>query len=558
MTMLDIAAPLAGQARSRVAGPLLITGICLAALTEAIAGTVLSLGRADIVGDTYATPDEFAWLEVSYTAFKFSGFLAASLAIERIGAHRVMIGSTLIMGAACAVAAFSVRLDLLIALRALQGVSGGVLLVTGQAILFMSFPRRQQPLVQAAFATAAVVAAATMAPALQGWVIDRQSWTWIFLGVVPVALAAISLLVLADCPGAAQSARRPLDVPGFLLISTTLLCFSYVLSQGARWAWFDAPHITHLTVIGTLAFAAFLVQQVKAKGQGLLDTTLFRSQDFTFAFVVSFVAGAALFGSAFLILTFAILILSFTPTAAGQLLLPSSAVFIAALLLAAILMQWRRVPPIATVPFGILWIMIAMWMLSRASGDSGASDMMPAMLLRGLGLGCLFLSITLIAFSTLPESVLAAGIGLFNAGRQMGGLIGVAALQTLIDHNVATNIAVLGANITGSTPSVADRLATTAALLMAKGMDAVAANKAAANLLGKAVAGQSLVIAFDTAFIAIALLFVAAAPLVIAIKLALARQAKKRSSSETLSAASRSTHDEDRTDARQPPKGRDP
>lgn len=93
-------------------------------------------------------------------------------------------------------------------------------------------------------------------------------------------------------------------------------------------------------------------------------------------------------------------------------------------------------------------IMVAMWMLSGSTSESGADDMMAAILLRGFGLGFLFLSITLIAFSNLDSRNLASGIGLFNTGRQLGGLAGVAALQTLIDHNVAGNVAVLGANVT--------------------------------------------------------------------------------------------------------------
>jgi len=526
MTTTPVPAHPAVAKGSFFAGVLLIAGICLAALTEAIAGTILSLGRADIIGDTHATADEFAWLEVSYTTLKLSGFLAASWAMDRFGPRTLMIVSTLTMGASCALAVVTTRLDLLVALRALQGFSGGILLVTGQTILFLSFTRNRQPLVQAAFAMAAVVAAATIAPTMQGWLLDRQSWTWIFFGVVPVALASVSLLVLAGREIPTPPVRRKADLLGFVLLSVALFCATYVLGQGSRWDWFEAPHIAWLTAIGALVLALFLVQQIASKGRGLLDRTLFSSQDFTFAFIVSFVAGAALFGSGFLILGFAASVLGFTPTEAGLLLLPSSAVFVAALLLAALVMQYRRVPPIATVPFGILAIMLAMWMLSRTNGQSGAGDMMPAILIRGLGLGCLFLSITLVAFNSLPDRALAAGIGLFNTGRQVGGLLGVAGLQTLIDHDVAANVAVLNANITGGIPAVADRLTTTTALLVARGLDAVAAGKAAASLLGKAIASQSTVIAFDTGFFSVALFFVVAAPVVIAVKFVLARLAK--------------------------------
>lgn len=509
-------------------GALLVAGIVLAALTEAVAGTVLSLGRGDIIGDTSATPDEFAWLDVGYTVMKFIGFMVAPWLMGRISPRNVIVGSTLAMGIACGMAAITARLDLLVALRFIQGFSGGTLLVAGQAIIFLAYPRSHQPILQALFAMGSVVAPATLAPALQGWLLDSQSWTWIFFGIVPVALTAAGLLLLADGPIPARTAHRPFDWIGVALISIALFCLTYVFSQGSRWDWFEEPRILSLTAIGAAALLAFLGQQVMARGRGVLDFSLFKSDDFSFAFMVSFVAGAALFGSAFLIPSFAVSVLGFTPTDAGQLLLPSGALFIGALLVAAFLMQVRRVPPVATVPFGILMIMAAMWMLSGSTSESGLDDMMAAILLRGFGLGFLFLSITLIAFTNLDPRNLASGIGLFNTGRQLGGLMGVAGLQTLINHDVASNIVALGASVTAGTPAVSERLATTTAMLVGRGMDAVAASRAAASLLGRTVAGQSTVIAFDTSFSAVALLFVVAAPVLVSIKIGLSLRAKSR------------------------------
>jgi DHA2 family multidrug resistance protein len=271
----------------------------------------------------------------------------------------------------------------------------------------------------------------------------------------------------------------------------------------------------------------FLAQQILIRGTGLLNFALFASKDFSFAFIVSFVAGAALFGSAFLIPAFAVSVLSFTPTDAGLLLLPSGGLFVGSLLIAAYVMQAHRAPPIATVPFGIVIVMMAMWMLSSSTSESGADDMMQAILLRGVGLGFLFLSITLIAFSDLSPPNLGAGIGLFNTGRQLGGLLGVAALQTLINHQVASNSVVLGTYVVAGNPTVIARLKTTTTMLSSKGLDAVDASHAAMTLLVRAVVRQSTVIAFDTAFIAIALLFVVAAPAVIAVKVGLSRHRTK-------------------------------
>jgi MFS transporter, DHA2 family, multidrug resistance protein len=519
------------SAPTRVRSPaatLLVAGIVLAALTEAIAGTVLSLGRADMIGDTHATPDEFAWLDTAYTALKFAGFMAAAPLLDRIGPRGLVIAATLCMGAACALAAGTDHLDLLVALRAVQGFSGGVLLVAGQALIFLALPRRQQPILQAVFAMGAVVTPATIAPALQGWLIDSLSWAWIFFTVVPLALAAAGLLLAADHLVPTATSRRPVDWFGLSLVTAALFCLTYVFGQGSRWDWFEEPRIVWLTVAGTAALLAFVGQQMLAGDRRLVAAGLFLSDDFCFAFAVSFVAGAALFGSAYLIPAFAVSVLSFTPTDAGQLLLPSSGLFLASLLLAAWLMQARHVPPIATVPFGIVLIMLAMWMLSGSTGESGMDDMMSAILLRGLGLGFLFLSITLVAFTRLEDRNLATGIGLFNAGRQLGGLMGVAALQTMITDNVAGNLAVLAANVTSGDPAVTERLGATAALLAAHGLDAASAARVAAGLLGKSVAGQSAVIAFDTAFLAVSLLFVIAAPILVTIKIGLARHASAR------------------------------
>ena len=354
-------------------GALLVAGIVLATLTEAIASTVLSLGRNDIIGDTHATPDEFAWLDIGYTALKLIGFMTAPWLMTRINPRSLIIGSTLVMGTACGIAAITYSAGPADRTPHHTGLLRRHLACrAGRRSFFSPIRDPASRSFKPCLRWDRSSLPATIAPALQGWLIDSQSWTWIFFSVVPVALAAVGLLLIADGPRPVATVRRPFDWIGFSLISVAFFCFTYVFNQGSRWRWFEEPRILWLTVIGAAALLAFLGQQVIAKGQGLLDFTLFRSEDFSFAFIVSFVAGAALFGSAFLIPSFAVSVLAFTPTDAGLLLLPSGALFVGALLIAAFLMQVRRVPPVATVPFGILMIMVAMWMLSGSTSESGA------------------------------------------------------------------------------------------------------------------------------------------------------------------------------------------
>jgi len=531
--MTTAAAPQALRAGAPTPGWLLVTGILLACLSEALASTILALGRADIIGDTAATPDEFAGLDVGYTAFKLIGFAFAPWLLTRVDPRSVLVGATLIMGAASALAAVVTGLDPLVLLRAVQGLSGATLLIAGQAILFWTWPAARQPFLQALFAIGSVVAPATAAPLLEGWLIDQRDWSWIFAAVVPLSLGAAGLLVLAGDTSNRPAPPRCLDLVGLLVLSMVLLAATYVLTQGSRWDWLEAPRIAWLSAIAIAGLIFLAARELRAGASALFDLSAFRTEDFAFAFFVSFVAGAALFGSAFVIPAFALSVLGFTPTGAGALLLPSGACFLATLLLSAWLMEVRGLSPFATVPLGILSIMTAMWMLSGSTGQSGVADMMPAILLRGLGLGFLFLSITLIAFSKLPAQSVAYGLGIFNIGRQLGGLIGVAALQTSIDHGLVHNQTMLGAAIMSGSPALAERMSVTTNLLVARGVEAGAAARSATAMVGRAVGGQSAVIAFDSAFNLVALLFIVGAPCIVAIKLLLAKTMRKSAQAET-------------------------
>ncbi|WHS30034.1 hypothetical protein QLQ09_00090 [Brucella sp. NM4] len=350
-----------------------------------------------------------------------------------------------------------------------------------------------------------------------------------FFSVVPIGLLAAGLVLLSEETIDTYIPYRRFDWSGLLLASITLFCLVYVLNQGDRWNWFDEGRIRWLTGIGVVTLCLFISHQAsRPEDEGLLELSVFRSVDFTFAFIVSFVAGAALFGSTYLIPSFAISVLAFTPTDTGILLLASSIPFVFSLFLSAFVFQGLGVSPIVTVPFGIVMIMIAMWLLSGSAGDSGMDDMLNAVLLRSLSLGFLFLSITLIAFSTVSACSLPAAIGIFNTGRQFGGLLGVACLQSLVTRNIASNVSVLGSHITAGYSAVGERLGTSEALFEARGMTTVGAGQASMVFLEKTVANQSTVIAFNTAFLTIALLFVVAVPILIGVKMVLTAVSKKR------------------------------
>ena len=434
----------AGRARWAIAA-----GVTVAVLADAVNGTVFTIARPQMMGDLRATPDEVSWVNLGYLIAKVAVLPAAAWIVDRFGEARTLFWSMAVLVATAIVCTATTALAPLVGARVVQGAGGAALLVAAQTILFRLFPRAGQGAAQAVYALGVVMAPTTLAPALQGWLTDDASWTWAF--PVTVALAAAAALCLLPfrtrLPNAVLT-RRPFDAIGFGLFGLAMTALVTVLLEGARWNWFDDAHIVQWTMAGAGALIAFIGWCASGRGRsGLFDRAVFANAHFAFGFLVSFVAGFALFGSAFLIPDFALNVLRLPAADAGLLLLPSSLAVAAGLLIAGGLVQGKGLNPVKLAPVGIVFVMTAMWLLSQSNLDSGAHDLGPALLVRGLGLGFLFLAITLIALNGLRAGHVASGVGLFNFGRQMGGIIGIGVLQTYLDRQNALNRRILIENI---------------------------------------------------------------------------------------------------------------
>jgi DHA2 family multidrug resistance protein len=468
-----------------------------------------------------------AWLGIAYLIAKITCLPLGASLVARFDTVRVLAAATVLVTLASFACGLAVDLEALVFWCAVQGMGGAVLLVAGQTPLLKIFPRDRQPSVQAVYATAVILAPASLAPGIEGWLTDALSWPAIFLLNALLGLAGLVAIARGFKEKRPRAHVMRLDWVGLGLLALAASGVVYVLQEGNRYDWFEEPHIRWLSVGGVAAFALFLAWEKRRQHcDPLIDFAVFRSQSFTFGFVVSFVAGFALSGSAFLISAFAFTVLEFAPTYAGLLLLPASISVALGLLLAAMLLQRPGFVPLRLVPLGILCFMTAMWWLSHATGQSGLPDLIPPLLLRGFGLGVLFNALTVITLTGLAGLQTAHGVVLFNIGRQMGGLIGIAFLQTYLDHQIALNRGVLAAYLAPGNPLLVERQAQIAERLAARGYDAGDATMAAMAIIAKSAQTQIAALSFNEAFLAVALIFLFAAPLMAAVKLIQARVAR--------------------------------
>jgi len=495
---------------------------------DAINSTALTVSRGDMMGGIRAVPDEMAWVSLAYLAAKLTSFPLGAWLISRLGYGRCLVSAVALLLAASLTNGLTTQFVPILFARAVQGAAGAALIVAGQSLLFEIFPRSKQGMVQAVFALGAVMAPNTFAPALQGWLTDTLSWSWIFLVNLPIGLLALAFIAAGVHAEARAPAAKPLDAIGLALLAPGMVCLAFVLQEGNRWNWFEAPRIVYLTVIGALAFAGFVLRQLRMQGRdALIDLSVFAHADFTFGFVVSFVAGFGLFGSALLIPAFALAVLRFPALQAGLLLLPSGALIALGLLGAGGMIQSRKIDPFKLVPLGILLFVAAMWLLSGANVDSGFPDLALPLLIRGFGLGVLFITLTVITLNGLDSRGIAHGVGLFNFGRQVGGLLGAAFVQTYLAYRVAYHWNVLVANVAPENPLWAETQTGIAKLLLANGQDPHQAMAASVGMAQQVVRTQATVLAFNEAFLALALAFVLLAPFLIALKIALNRSAPR-------------------------------
>ena len=502
-----------------------LAGILLASLAEALTGTALSLGRLAMLGDLYTTPDEFSLLDIGYTAAKLCGFMAMPALIARFQPMHVLLFSCCALTAGSMAMTFPFNLSTLVLMRVVQGAAGGIILVAGQSSLFTVFSRQSQPFVQLVFAFGAVVAPATFASFFHGLMIDLLAWKAIFFAAAVLGLLAF--LIFSRIPfalGPRSGAIRS-DLSGFLVFATAALCLTYIAQEGNRWNWFEAEHILALTVCGISALLFCVLRWAFFPRQGaLVCLSVFGYPNFCFGFLISFVAGMALFGSTTMIPGFTVNILHFTATDAGALNAVGGISFCVALLCTALLLYHTRVNPLITVPLGIFLFMVGMWQFSGSTSDSGSMELFIPVLIRGAGLGFLFLSLTIFTLANLTGGTLAQSTALFSANRQLGGLFGVALLQRYMDHQNALNISILSSHVEAGNALVAERLQALQTVLQGRGMEAGDAAKAAIALLQKNLHEQGSVISFNEIFFAIILIFVVAIPLLVFFKIWLSKK----------------------------------
>ncbi|MCW2707639.1 MAG: drug resistance transporter, EmrB/QacA subfamily [Frankiales bacterium] len=409
-----------GEARGRW---VLATAVLGSAMVF-VDGTVVNVALPHIGTGLGASLSGLTWTVNSYTLTLASLILLGGSLGDRFGRKRVFIVGVVWFALASLACGLAPNVEALIAARALQGVGGALLTPGSLALLQASFRPEDRARAIGAWSGLAGIAGA-VGPFLGGWLVEVASWRWIFLVNLPFAVAVVAMAVRHVPESLDPTASRHVDVLGAVsgAVGLGLLTEGLITWQDHHFA---SVNVLAPLLLGVAALGAFVLREQRAD-EPMLPLDIFSSRVFSATNAVTFVVYAALGGVFFWLVLFLQVAAGFKPLPAGLALLPMTVLML--LLSARAGALATRTGPRLPMTVGPLLCAVGVGWLSQIPRDASyATDVLPGVLLFGLGLSATVAPLTATVLAAAPDEHAGLASGVNNAVARVGGLLAVAAL----------------------------------------------------------------------------------------------------------------------------------
>lgn len=485
--------------------------VILAALLELIDTTVVNVSLPQIMGNLGATLEDVGWVITAYSIanviiLPMSGWLSS-----RFGRRSYFTFSIILFTVASFFCGNASNIWELVAFRFLQGIGGGALLGTGQAILLETWPKEQHGMAQALFGLGVVVGP-TIGPTLGGYITDHFSWPWVFYVNLPLGLIAMLLTLQYIKDSALQFKAKTVDWLGIILLTLAVGSLQIVLERGESEDWFDTTYITVLSFIAISAGLIFIWQELRVESP-IVDIRILKTRSLLLGMFTTFILGFGLFGSVFIFPVFCQNLLGFSAQQTGMLLIPGGFSTIFMMPFVGKMLQ-KKVSPQLMASFGFLLFFLFTFLLSKANLNSGESDFYLPLICRGVGLSFLFVPLTALALGGLQPKDIAQGTGLNNMMRQLGGSFGIAIITTMVHVRQGYHRSNLVSHLDSTNPQLTERLNGIIANFTNKGFSLEQAQQMAYKALDLTVLKQTYLLSYLDAFWATGFILVLSIPFI--------------------------------------------
>jgi MFS transporter, DHA2 family, multidrug resistance protein len=509
-----LAEPLAAPPEGAEHKYLIAFAVVLAALMQVIDSSIVNVALPDMMGNLGASLDEIAWVSTGYILasviiIPLTGWLG-----DFFGRKRYFVGSIIIFTVASFLCGASHSLAALVFWRIIQGLGGGALMTVSQAVLFESFPRREAGTAMALFGLGVMVGP-TVGPTLGGFLTDNYGWPWIFYINIPLGMLAAAMIIGYVHDPEDQQRPPSVDYIGIALLAMSVGSLQYLLEYGQREDWFESRSMTTLAFTAVVTGVVLVWRELTIE-HPVIDFRVLRHRQMWVGTLLGVVMGVGLFASVFTLPVFLQGNLQMTAQQTGILLAPGALATAASMAIVGRLTN--KYDPRILITIGALLFAGAMFKLSRITGESGGTDFFSALIMRGVGLGMMFVPLTTITLAELTHAELPQGTGLYNFFRQLGGSLGIAAIATLLSHYTAQFRAILSEHLASGDPTTLGRLDMLTRAMVARGADSWTARQRAISILDRELMGQASVIAYSRIYVLSAVLILALIPLLVLVR----------------------------------------
>jgi EmrB/QacA subfamily drug resistance transporter len=403
--------------------------LCLGDLMIVLDVTIVGVALPSIRADLGFSEESLAWVVNAYL-ITFGGFLLLGGRLgDLFGHRRLFTAGIALFTVASAVCGLSSSQGTLVAARAVQGVGAAVVSAVALSLMMTLFTEPNERAKAMGIFGFVASGGGSLGVLLGGILTDALNWHWIFLVNVPVGVLVVVLALIVISEARVETASQRLDLAGAVTVTASLMIAVYAIVNGNEVGWLTGRTLGLLAASAVL-LATFLVIEANVRSP-LVPLRLFRLRNIAVANSVGVLWAGAMFAWFFLTALYLQLVLGYSPLQVGLAFLPGNLVMGAMSigLSARLVLRFGTRPPLAV---GLLFASLGLLLLARAPADGNfAADVLPSMILLGIGAGMAFNPVLLAAMSDVEQSEAGLASGVVNTSFMMGGALGLAVLASL-------------------------------------------------------------------------------------------------------------------------------
>jgi EmrB/QacA subfamily drug resistance transporter len=420
---------------------LVLVLVCLAQFMVILDATIVNVALPSIQADLDMSESGLQWVVNAY-ALLFGGFLLlGGRAGDLIGRKRVFLAGLVLFTAASLLCALSTGETMLILARGLQGLGAALVSPAALSIVTTTFREGTERTKALGVWASIAVGGGAVGLVLGGLLVETLSWPWIFFVNVPVGIAAFVVSLRYVPESKDEHMHKSFDLAGAVTVTGGLIALVYAIVRSAESGWGSGEVLGILVLSAVLLVGFVLIERRSA--EPLVRLSIFSVKTVRGANAAMFVVAAGLFAMFFFNTLYVQRVLGFSPLEAGFAFVP----FTAGIIIGAGLSQ-KLVPALGAREVPLIGSAIGsvglLTFLRLGTDSSYVTDLLPGILLTSVGMGLVFVPITLIATSGVPYDDAGLASGLFNTAQQIGGALGLALLTTLATTKTKDELASLG------------------------------------------------------------------------------------------------------------------